>query len=117
LREFGPIFGLTDLAFRLLPLKTKLKVGAASFAEIFNKFTDQRVRLEDKGEVLLWHIEICPVCWQRNSGTAACQMAVGLLQEALYWVSGGKYFNVEETHCIAKGDKTCTIAIDKTPMS
>ena len=44
-------------------------------------------------------------------------MAVGLLQEGLYWVSGGKYFNVEETDCIAKGDLACTIMIDKVPMS
>jgi predicted hydrocarbon binding protein len=117
LREFGPLLGLTDLAFRLLPLNAKLKLGSAAFAEIFNKYTDQRVRLEDKGDVLLWHIEICPLCWQRQSDTVACQMAVGLLQESLYWVSGGKYFNVEEIHCIASGDSTCTFVIDKTPMS
>jgi predicted hydrocarbon binding protein len=117
LREFGPLLGLTDLAFRLLPLNAKLKLGSAAFAEIFNKYTDQRVRLEDKGDVLLWHIEICPLCWQRQSDMVACQMAVGLLQESLYWVSGGKYFNVEEIHCIASGDSTCTFVIDKTPMS
>ena len=34
-----------------------------------------------------------------------CHLAVGLLQEALYWVSGGKVFNVEEKTCIAAGDK------------
>jgi predicted hydrocarbon binding protein len=28
----------------------------------------------------------------------------------------GKYFNVEETLCIAKGDATCTIDIDKEPL-
>ena len=33
LREFGPLFGLTDLTFRLLPLQTKLKVGGNSFAK------------------------------------------------------------------------------------
>jgi predicted hydrocarbon binding protein len=44
-------------------------------------------------------------------------MAVGLLQESLYWLSGGKIFNVEETHCIARGDKACTIVIDRTPIS
>ena len=117
LREYGPLFGLTDLAFRLLPLGTKLKIGAAAFADIFNKHTDQRVRLEDKEKVLLWHIEQCPLCWERHSDSPACQMAVGMIQEALYWVSGGKYFNVEESHCIAMGDPKCTIVIEKTPMS
>jgi hypothetical protein len=117
LREFGPLFGLTDLTFRLLPMHPKLKMGAASFADVFNKYSDQRVALEDQGNRLLWHIERCPLCWERHTETPCCHMAVGVLQESLYWVSGGKYFNVEETHCIASGDSVCTIVIDKTPMS
>jgi predicted hydrocarbon binding protein len=117
LREFGPLFGLTDFTFRLLPTHPKLKMGATSFADIFNKYSDQRVSLEDQGDRLLWHIERCPLCWERRTETPCCHMAVGVLQESLYWVSGGKYFNVEETHCIASGDPVCTIVIDKTPMS
>jgi predicted hydrocarbon binding protein len=122
LREFGPLFGLTDIAFRLLPVNAKLKIGAAAFAEMFNRFTDQRVRLEDQDKFLLWHIERCPMCWERlamkgQSNRPTCQISVGLLQEAFYWVSGGKYFNVEETHCIAMGDPTCTIVIEKSPMN
>jgi predicted hydrocarbon binding protein len=117
LRDYGSLFGLTDIAFQLLPLGAKLKIGAAAFADIFNKHTEQRVLVEDKGKTLLWHIERCPLCWERHSTSASCQMAVGLLQEALYWVSGGRTFNVEEIHCIARGDLTCTIQIEKTPMS
>jgi predicted hydrocarbon binding protein len=117
LREFGPLFGLTDLTFRLLPLQTKLKMGANAFADIFNKYSDQRVRLEDKDGSILWYIERCPLCWERQVDSPSCHMAVGVLQEALYWVSGGKYFNVEETYCIARGDPACTIVIDKMPMS
>lgn len=117
LREFGPLFGLTDLTFRLLPLQAKLKIGANAFAEVFNQYSDQSVRLEDQGKYLYWHIERCPLCWERHVESPSCQMAVGVLQEALYWVSGGKFFNIEETLCIARGDPTCTILIDKTPMS
>jgi tetratricopeptide (TPR) repeat protein len=29
---------------------------------------------------------------------------VGILQEALYWVSGGKFYNVVEETCVAQGD-------------
>lgn len=116
LRDFGPLLGLTDLAFRLLPMQTRFKVGANSFAEIFNKYSDQRVRLEDKGDVILWHIDQCPLCWGRHTAAPSCQLAVGLLQESLYWMSGGKFFNVEETQCIACGDASCTILIEKTPM-
>ena len=42
--------------------------------------------------------------------------AVGTLEEALFWVSGGKHYRIEETFCVAKGDPTCTIIINKHPI-
>lgn len=117
LREFGSLHGLTDLTFRLLPVQTRFNAGASALAEIFNKHSDQRVRLEDRDKVLLWHIERCPLCWQRTADSPCCQMAVGLLQESLYWMSGGKFYRVEEIACLACGDSACTILIEKTPMS
>jgi len=125
LREFGPELGLTDLAFRLLPIPAKLAAGSEAFAALFNNFTDQRVRLERDERYLYWHIERCPLCWERQvqavelsqANGPCCHLAVGLLLEALYWVSGGKYFQVEEKSCIACGDPACTIVIDQHPMS
>ena len=115
-RQYGTQMGLTEMAFRLLPLPTKLQAGAKAFAELFNKFTDQQVRVEEEDGKLLWHIERCPLCWERKTHDPVCHLAVGLLQEALYWVSGGKVFNVEEKTCIAAGDKDCTIEIDQSPI-
>jgi predicted hydrocarbon binding protein len=115
-RQYGTQMGLTEMAFRLLPLPAKLQAGAKAFAELFNKFTDQQVRVEQEDGKLLWHIERCPLCWERKTHDPVCHLAVGLLQEALYWVSGGKVFNVEEKTCIAAGDKSCTIEIDQSPM-
>ena len=115
-RQYGTQLGLTEMAFRLLPLPVKLSAGAKSFAELFNKFTDQRVRIEEGDRKLLWHIERCPLCWERHAHEPVCHLAVGLLQEGLSWLSGGKVFNVEEKTCIAAGDKSCTIEIDQTPI-
>jgi predicted hydrocarbon binding protein len=117
LRDFGPLTGLTDLAFRLLPLPAKLNLGSRSFAELFNKYSDQHVQLEQDGERIFWNIDRCPVCWERRSNDPVCHLAVGVLQEALYWASGGRFFNVEETRCIARGDPCCSIMIDKTPLN
>lgn len=116
LHEFGGLIGVTDLTFRLLPLQMKIKVGAESFAEVFNNYTDQIVQLEEKPDLLLWHIERCPLCWGRNTDSPCCHLVVGLLQESLFWLSGGKYFQVEETACIARGDPTCTIEIQRNPL-
>jgi predicted hydrocarbon binding protein len=117
LKEYGSMLGLTETAFRLLPLPTKLHTGAKVFADLFNKHTDQQVRVEETEKQILWHIERCPLCWGRQADGPACHLAVGLLQEALYWVSGGKVFNVEETACIAHGGAACTVVIDKIPFS
>jgi predicted hydrocarbon binding protein len=116
-RQYSTQLGLTQMAFRLLPLPSKLHAGASAFAELFNNFTDQRVRVEEEGGTILWHIERCPLCWERKAQDPVCHLAVGLLQEALYWLSGGKVFNVEEKTCIAAGDPTCTIVIDQSPLS
>jgi predicted hydrocarbon binding protein len=116
IKEFGPVLGIADLAFRLLPLGMKVKVGIEVFAETFNKFSDQIVRLGEDDEHYIWIIDRCPVCWERRSDEPCCHLAVGILQESLYWVSSGKSFHVEEVECIAKGDATCTIIINKRPL-
>lgn len=116
-RQYGAQMGVTAMGFKLLPLAGKLSAGAKAFAELFNNLTDQRVRVEDGGGQIIWHIDRCPLCWERKTHEPACHLAVGLLQEALYWLSGGKVFHVEEQLCIAAGDKACTILIDSTPIS
>jgi predicted hydrocarbon binding protein len=116
IRHYGKQMGLTEMAFRLLPLPAKVSAGAQVFAELFNNFTDQKVRVEETDGKILWHIERCPLCWGRSAHDPVCHLAVGLLQEALYWLSGGKVFQVEEQTCIAAGDSTCTIEINQTPI-
>ncbi len=117
LKEYGTMLGLTEMAFRLLSLPTKLSTGTKTFADLFNKHTDQKVRVEEKENKIFWHIERCPLCWERSANEPVCHLAVGLLQESLYWLSGGKVFDVKETTCIAQGDADCTIVIDTIPFS
>lgn len=116
LKEFVPVLGIADLASRILPLGMKIKIGLEIFAETFNKFTDQKVRLGEDSRGYLWIIETCPMCWQRTSNTPCCHLAVGLLEQSLDWVSRGKRFHVEEVSCVACGDDSCTIVISKNPI-
>jgi predicted hydrocarbon binding protein len=64
----------------------------------------------------MWQIDLCPECWGRQSITPTCHFTVGLLQEFLSWLSGGKIYLVEETSCKAKGDTVCQIRIDQKPL-
>ncbi len=116
MREFGPAIGLNDLNFRLLPTNEKIRTGLGTFADVFNQFTDQQVRFDESDNQYTWCIELCPFCWQRKTKDMVCHMQVGILQETLYWLTGGKFYYVEETQCIARGDTTCTIIIDKKPL-
>ena len=116
LRDFDPLLGIADLPLRLVPLGMKFRVGLDVFARVFNQFTDQVVKLSETDTHHLWIIERCPVCWQRTSDEACCHLAGGLLEEAIYWGTGGRRFRVEETECIAAGGATCTFEIDKHPV-
>lgn len=116
LKEFMPILGITDLATRTIPLSIKLKIGLDIFAQTFNRFSDQVVRLGEDERGYLWVIERCPLCWNRQTNSPACHLAVGVLEQGLDWVSRGRRFRVEQVSCIAAGDESCTIAISKKPI-
>jgi predicted hydrocarbon binding protein len=117
LREYGSTLGLTQTSFRLLPFPNKLKTLSAAFADLFQLCPDERLQIEESKGKLLWHLQDCPLCRERHTTDPVCHLAVGLAQESLYWVSGGKIFQVEETACIARGDLRCTWQIDEVPLS
>lgn len=116
LRHFDRAVGVTDGMFRFLPLADKMETGAQLLARFFNSYTDQRVQVHTLPDRLIWQIDRCPVCWGRQAESPVCHLAVGVLQEGLYWLSGGKFFPVQETHCIAQGDNACTIEISRQPL-
>lgn len=115
LKEFGAVAGVADAAFKLLPLKMKLSMGLKAMADVFNRFSDQVTRVEEKEDHYVYTIEVCPVCYGRHSEEPICYAALGLLLEGLKWVSGGKEFDVKETKCKAAGDPVCEFIIPKKP--
>jgi len=115
-KDFGSMLGIADLTFRILPLGMKLRVGFEVLAQTFNKFTDHVVRLGEDDQYFHWIMERCGVCWGRKSDSPCCHLALGILEEGLYWVGGGKTFYVEEVSCVAAGDHACTILISKRPL-
>jgi len=117
LRNFGALAGVGDLAFKVLPLSAKLKIGVPAMAKIFSTVSDQHSTVEDHGDELIYTIHRCPVCWGRTgSDKPVCFIATGLLQEGLKWVSGGMEFRVNESKCVAMGHEVCEFVIQKTPL-
>lgn len=116
LKQFGALAGVSDLAFKVLPLQTKLKIGVPAVARIFTQFSDQISRVEEFEDHFLYYIDRCSMCWGRESDRPICYIAVGILQESLRWVSGGLEFRIEQTECIAMGATSCVFRIDKDPI-
>ncbi len=118
LRNFGALAGVGDLAFRVLPLNTKLRIGVPTMARIFSQISDQHSTVEESDNEFYYTIHRCPQCWSRKGlDKPVCFMATGLLQEGLKWLSGGNEFRVNESQCMATGNEACVFVIQKSPIS
>jgi hypothetical protein len=115
--DLRPMLGVADLAFRILPLRIRLRVGFEVLAHIFDRFSDHKVRLDEEERYFRWVAERCGMCWGRRSEVPCCHLSVGLLEAVLYWLSGGASFYIEEVSCIAAGDPVCTILVGKHPLT
>lgn len=118
LRNFGALAGAGDLAFKVLPLQAKMRIGIPAMAKIFSQVSDQYSTVEERENEFVYTIHKCPVCWGRSGvDKPVCFIAVGLLQEGLKWVSGGNEFRVNESRCVALGDEVCEFIIQKEPIA
>lgn len=117
LRNFGALAGAGDLAFKVLPLRAKMRIGIPAMAKIFSQISDQPSTVEERESVFIYTIHRCPVCWGRHDEEKpVCFVAAGLLQEGLKWLSGGNEFRVNESKCFAMNDDVCEFVIQKTPQ-
>jgi predicted hydrocarbon binding protein len=117
LRNFGALVGVGDLAFKVLPLQTKLKVGLQALVRVIAQISDQESSFEETPDSFIFSIHKCPICWGRRTKKPTCHAAVGLLEQSLRWVSGKHNFKVIETDCIALGDSACRFDIDRVPIN
>lgn len=117
LKNFGALVGVGDMAFKVLPLPVKIKVGLPSVAKIFTQLSDQNTTVEEQENEYVYTIHKCPVCWGRQTDKPACYTATGLLQETFKWVSGGHEFRVNQDKGHSAGDDVCSFVIQKEPIS
>jgi predicted hydrocarbon binding protein len=117
LSSYGAMVGMTDLAMRLVPLKIKITLGLNAMAKVFNMVSDQLTTVEEKENGFLYSIARCPACWGLNrEQSPICAMQIGLIQEGLSWLSGGKRFKVTEIECRGMGADRCTFLVEKEPL-
>ncbi len=118
LKDYGALAGVSDIAFKVLPLQTKIRIGLPAAARIFSQVSDQLTTVDETDDAYIWTIHRCPVCWSRKGADKpVCYISTGLLQAMFAWVSGGAEFRVNESKCCAVGDDVCEFVIQKQPMS
>jgi predicted hydrocarbon binding protein len=111
--QFGDRLGVKDSRFRLLPTRKRLYAGLQSLADLLSDLCSHRFEVAQDNDAFHWHLHGCPWCLQRQVASVVCYFWVGLFQEYLSWLSGGKYYNVVENACIGMGRETCSFRIDK----
>ena len=66
LKNFGALAGVGDLAFKVLPLVAKMRIGLPASAKIFSQVTDQTSTVDETDKEFVWTIHRCPICWSRK---------------------------------------------------
>ncbi|MCW5876722.1 MAG: 4-vinyl reductase [Anaerolineales bacterium] len=117
LSRFGALAGVEAVAFRMLPQGRKLRVGLGALARIFSAMSDQRSWVQETREHFHYLVQPNATCWGRSGEDGpVCYMMVGILQEALLRISGGREFRVVEAECAAAGGELCRFVIQKEPV-
>ena len=116
--RYSALAGIGDLAIKVLPMNTKVRIGLNALAKLYTNYSDQYTTVSEREDTFLYSIHRCPVCWGRSGeNKPVCFLYVGLLQEGLRFISNGKEFRVYESKCIAIGDQVCEYVIEKNPMN
>jgi hypothetical protein len=114
LREFSEELGLSELDFQLLPLQKKLRTGIEAFTNLFNNCFENPFSLESDEKYLYWQINNGPLT--RGLENLCSYLLIGLIQEILYWISGGKNFEVYEKQSVDNGNLRSIILINPIPV-
>ena len=116
LKQFGSVAKAGQLAMQVASMEARINVGLKFFAKFFNQVSDQVSSVSEDEENWYWHLERCPMCYNRTAEKPVCHLAVGVLQGALAWASQGRRFRVTPVQCIAMGAEEGIIQIEKQPL-
>jgi predicted hydrocarbon binding protein len=117
IREFGSQLGLTGSEFRLMPFQRRLVVCIETIASLFNEIGNNHVSLKTEDKSLTLLIDLCPFYRDEYTERPQCSMVIGIVQEALFWTSRGKHFEVIERKCCACGDNVCEFHVNLVPLA
>ena len=114
LREQPAILGLAGIALKSLPENTRMKLILDRMAKAAIERVNQPTVVRDEEDAYYFVVEQCPCKWRPAHDKPCCYVTVGVLMEAMAWITGNMY-KVEEVACISKGAASCVYRIPNLP--
>ncbi len=107
------------IAAKLLPSGMQIKMGLSAMMaglRTMNEKVGQDFKgtIEDRGDKFVFIMETCPVCAGKHSESHICWLWEATIEEACRQVFG-KFFDVVEVECRAKGAPACVFEVPKHP--
>jgi hypothetical protein len=115
-KQYGPGMQVTSKEYRLLPSKKRLTKGLTAAAVQCSELFKKEISVVDEGDHWIWQEN------DTNSGSRPylvdqdCFFMIGLLQEYLAWLSGGKAFSVKQAEKTDLTGGACCLTISKQPI-
>lgn len=116
LREFGAETRLNEVEFRLLPTRVRLRTGMERLAGVISGACSLRVGVMENDGQWVCHVSGLDANAARRTGCVICHFIAGLLQEYLYWASGGKTYMINRFECAQENQAACAILINQQPL-
>lgn len=107
------------LAAKLLPYSIQVKMGLSAMMSGLRTLNEKSGQefigtIEDRGDRYAFIMETCPVCAGKQSDSHICWLWEATIEEACRQVFG-KFFDVVEVECRAKGAPACVFEVPKQP--
>jgi predicted hydrocarbon binding protein len=112
LRDQPAILGLAGIALKALPEKTRMKLILDRMAKAAEERVNQPTIVREEADAFYFIVEECPCRWRPPHDKPCCYVTVGVLMEAMAWITG-KLHKVEEVACISNGASGCVYRIAK----
>jgi len=117
LREYGAKTGLTDIDFRTLPVKQRLLAGMQRLVDAFNLWSNGNIQINESGGQWICSFDQTMPNPDQNLCCAAGHFLAGLLQEYLYWASGGRHYMLARVESCQSGDvHNCAVLINQQSL-
>jgi predicted hydrocarbon binding protein len=116
MKEQSTVLGLAGQALKLMPvpMTAKMRLLLEQMAVAGNKSVNQPVRLEEDADSFTMVYDFCMCQFRPKHQTPCCYITVGLLTEAMKWLTD-RNFSVQEITCMNLGGNACRFKIPKTP--